>query len=118
MQKFAFLLALSIVNVPVSASSGEACVGGMLQKSPHHPHEGREPSCPPAQCTYVCVAIPASSKKTGETISVYPDPSKWFNYEFIEKGVSEGTQQYCYKLKNWSDVSDRSYSLCIQYQYE
>ncbi|MGO8953313.1 MAG: hypothetical protein ACLPWS_06925 [Rhodomicrobium sp.] len=117
-RSIAFLLAFTIVSFPFSASSSEVCTGGMIQKSPQSVHDDNDPSCPPAQCAYVCVAIPASAKKTGDTISVYPDPNNWFSYKLLEEGVIGGTQQYCYALKNWSDAGDRSYSLCVQYKYE
>jgi hypothetical protein len=116
--KLVLLLALSSASFPFAASSSEVCVGGMIQKSQQGIQDDSEPSCPPAQCAYPCVAIPASSQKTGDTISVYPNPNSRFNYKLGEEGVSDGTQQFCYTLKNWSDTDDRSYSLCVQYKEE
>jgi hypothetical protein len=116
--KFKVLFALSVVSFSFSASSKETCVQGMIEKSSQRVHKESDPPCPPAQCAYSCVAIPASAKKTGDTISVYPYPGKWFNYKRLETGVSDGSEQYCYALKNWSDTNARSYSLCVQYEDE
>jgi hypothetical protein len=114
----AFFITISIACFPSFAFSGETCIGGMMQKAPQPVHNEGDPSCPPAGCSFVCVAIPASAAKTGETISVYPHPHGLFNYELGETGVSDGTQQFCYTLKNWSDTDERSYSVCVQYREE
>jgi hypothetical protein len=105
----------------VSASSslaGEVCTGGMVPKAPGLVKGGSEPSCPPAACADACAAIPASSVKTGETVSVYPRPGEAFSYRLNREGVTGAAQEYCYTVKNWSNSGERSYNLCVQFKDE
>jgi|SRR5271166_2352589 len=100
------------------AFAKEACTEGMIEQAPAPVTEEKEPACPPAMCADACVDIPASSQKTGETISLYPNPNKGFAYKLGFEGAVGSVQRFCYTIKSWSPVQQRSFSLCIQYRDE